>query len=434
MEYKILFIILTVFLFFPLMLLKRKHFGKINELNYFNIWFWVYFLLAFLGAFFTLFGGATESYFISGILYKDTLIGLGSLLVLWSGIGMFYSFLIILIIYDRGGVFSWVNFFRKNTLEKKSEIYVISIFSIFSIFIFIYYQIKIFPSPLVLTLEGDPVAVAIRRIEITKDLGKYANTYLIAFGNIIAQLISIQLVYRGDRSIYERLLKNFMCILAILFLLTTGEKGPIVFFAFALYLAYHLKNRDNVLINFKLLFYTVFLIFMIYYLIVSDNLMEIKNLVFERVFFAQMAIIYYSLDYYNDGNFIGFSSISGFFNKVLDFEIVPPSSETLLKVYFNEMLAAGGWNINGIYISEAWSNYGWFGLLLGPVYIGVVIAVLYIALTRSKDSFGKALLIFYTCCSFSFITSLNIYIYNTIFILILFIIAFRMILLRIFAK
>ncbi|WP_335968767.1 hypothetical protein [Acinetobacter bereziniae] len=434
MEYRILFVILTFIMFFPLMILKKKHFGGLKELNYFNVGFLVFTLLGFFGALVALFGGATDSYFISGILYKEDLIGLGSILVLWSGIGMFYTFIIILLIYDKNGIFSWRNFFDKPLVDNKSEIYIISIFSIFSIFSFFYYQVKVFPSPLILAIEGDPVAAAIKRIEVTKDLNKYANTYLIAFGNIVSQVISLQLIFRNNRLLYERILKIFMCVLAILFLLTNGEKAPILFFFFAMYISYLLSNGKVAVINFRLLLYSLCLVMLVYYLVVSDSLVEIKNLVFERVFFAQMAIVYYSLDYYGDENFIGFNSVSGVFNKILDLDVVPPSSEILMKVYFNEMLAAGGWNINGIYISEAWSNYGWFGVILGPIYVGTVVAILYVFLTRTKDSFGKALLIFYTCCSFSFITSLNIYIYNTVFILILFIVFFREFLLRVFKK
>ena len=37
---------------------------------------------------------APLAYFISGILYKENIVQLGSLLVLWSGVGMFYSFII----------------------------------------------------------------------------------------------------------------------------------------------------------------------------------------------------------------------------------------------------------------------------------------------------------------------------------------------------
>lgn len=421
-------------MFFPLMLLKKKHFGSINELNYFNVWFLVFSLLGFFGALVTLLGGAKDSYFISGILYKSDLVGLGSLLVLWSGIGMFYTFTIVLLFYDRFGVSSWDRIFNRPLLDKKVEIYIMSIMSIMSILIFIYYQISIFPSPLILAIEGDPVAAAIKRIDVTKDLNKYANTYAIAFGNIITQIISIQLVFRNNKSFYERFLKFFMCTMAVLFLLTNGEKAPILFFFFSLYMAYSLGNGKKAIINFKLIFYSLSLVFLIYYLVVSDSFTEIKNLIFERVFFAQMAIVYYSLDYYGDGNFIGFGSISGIFNKILDLDLVAPSSETLMKVYFNEMIAAGGWNINGIYISEAWSNYGWFGVILGPIYVGIIIAILYIILSRANDSFFKSLLIFYTCCSFSFLTSLNIYIYNTTFVLIICIIIFRKILIEILRK
>ncbi len=180
--------------------------------------------------------------------------------------------------------------------------------------------------------------------------------------------------------------------------------------------------------------YFAILLFSIYYFFVSNDLVEIKKLIFERIFFAQMAIVYYSVDYYNSSNFIGIGSLGGFFNKLFDISKLPPSSETLMQVYFNEMIQSGGWNMNGIYISEAWSNFGWFGVILGPIYVGIVIGILYIILARTKTSFGKALLVFATCSSFSFLTSFNIYLYNTIFVLLVVIIILRYFMLQVFKK
>ena len=69
--------------------------------------------MGFIGALITTLGGAKESYFISGILYKENIVQLGSLLVLWSGVGMFYSFIIFLLMIDSGGKLKWENFVNK---------------------------------------------------------------------------------------------------------------------------------------------------------------------------------------------------------------------------------------------------------------------------------------------------------------------------------
>lgn len=434
MEYSLLFLILSVFLFFPLLYLKRVHFGGVSELNYFNVWFIVFILLGFIGALITTLGGASNSYFISGILYKENVVEVGSMFILWSGLGMFYSFIFLLLIIDKNRKLKWSNIVKRDDQDANSEYIVIFLFSVLAFFSFIYYQFMVYPSPLLLAMQGDALEAALRRIEITKDLSMYANTYIVAFGNIIAQIFSIQLVIRNRKVNKEKLLKFLMIFLSIFFLLTTSEKAPIIFYLFAIYMAHSFSKKNILKINLKIVLYFLVLLFFIYYIVVSDDISEIKNMIFERVFFAQMAIVYYSYDYYNTSNLIGLDSLGGFFNKLFDLSQSPPSSEILMKVYFNEMLAGGGWNINGIYISEVWSNYGWLGIILGPIYVGVIVAVLYIVLMRTNNSFGKALLVFATCCSFSFATSFNIYIYNTIFILLVFIVILRSFVLKVLGK
>lgn len=434
MEFSFLFLILSFFLVFPLLTLKKVHFGKIRVLNFFNVWFFVFILLGFMGSLITILGGADDSYFIGGMLYKENVIQTGSMFILWSGLGMFYSFLIFLLIIDRDGKLKWTNIVNKDEQDSSGEYLVILLFSILSFFSFVYYQLMVYPSPLLLALQGDALQAAIRRIEITKDLSLYANTYVVAFGNIIAQIFSIQLVIRNRKSNKERLLKICMITLSVLFILTTSEKAPIIFYIFSLFMAYGFSKRKILKLNIRIILYFTGLLFFIYYLVVSSDIYQIKKLIFERIFFAQMAIVYYSYDYYNSSNFIGLNSLSGIFNKIFDLSQEPPSSEILMKVYFNEMLAGGGWNINGIYISEAWSNFGWFGVILAPIYVGFVVCLLYVILARTNSSFGKALLVFYTCCSFSFATSFNIFLYNTIFVLLVFVLLFRFFLLKVLNK
>lgn len=434
MEFTALFIVLSIFLIFPLMHLKKNYFNSILELNYFSISFFVYFLLGYLGALIAIIGGASNSYFISGILYNQNIVNIGSFYILWAGLGMFYSFIIFMLIFDSKHNYKWDNFLKRNSIDDKSEFIIILIFSTISLFSICYYQIKIYPSPLILAIQGDVLGAALRRIEVTKDLNEFANTYIIAFGVIISQLFSIQLVIRNNKKMREKFLKVVMILLSILFLLTTSEKAPIIFYLFSIYMASNVGKGRRVKVNIKFGVYLFFLLLSIYYIFVSSNLLEIKNLIFERVFFAQMAVVYYSLDYYNYSNFIGLSSLGGIFNKIFGLTPVQPYSEVLLKVYFNEMLAGGGWNINGIYIAEAWSNFGKLGVFLSPIYIGVVLAISYILLFKVKGTFGKSLMIFFTASSFSFITSLNLYIYNTNLVLIVIIILFRILILQILRK
>ncbi|MCH7340648.1 O-antigen polymerase [Acinetobacter higginsii] len=416
MEYLIAFLIFSIALFFPLLIFSRKHFGSVLELNYFNIWFGLYFILAWIGALLTLLGFAKDSYFISGILHKVDVVGVGSLAVLWSGIGMFYSFIFTLLLLDRGLKSKWNNVIQRNIFDHKNEKIIIYLFSIFTFLSFVYYQVKIFPSPFIMALQGDPIGAAVKRIDITKDLSKYANTYLIAFGMLLSQLLSIQMIIRGQK---EKFLKYFMLCVAILFLLSSGEKGPAIFFLIGLFVAYGISKKSIKKVNLKFGIITFLSLFLIYYFVVTNDINEIKELIFERLLFAQMSIVYYSFDYYHVGNFIGFESLGGIFNKILNLEVVPPSSEVLMQQYFSEMLLNGGWNINGIYISEAWSNFGVLGVIFAPLYVGLINALLYLFLSNKNSSFYSAILVYYTACSFGFLTSFNLYLYNTITVLVL---------------
>lgn len=173
-------------------------------------------LLGFLGALVTLMGGASDSYFIRGILYKTDVIGVGSIFLLWSGLGMFYSFILWILLLDKEGFYSWKAIFNKKVFDSKKELVVISSFCILSILTFIYYQAKIYPSPLILAIQGDPAGAALKRIEVTRGLSEIANTYIISFGLVISQIFNLQLVYRNRRnSFYEKYLKYLMVLLSI---------------------------------------------------------------------------------------------------------------------------------------------------------------------------------------------------------------------------
>lgn len=416
-------------LLLSLLFFKRHFFGKITDLNFFNIWYLFFILFGFLGAFFIVIGEADNSYFLSNILHKEDVVKEGVLFILWSGIGMFYPFLCILFLAKnifKNRVLTWESIVFKKMIDPRGEIIVITFFGLFALFSAIYYQVKIMPSPLLLSLQGDHLGAALKRIEITRYLSNYANTYIISFGMIISQICSIQLIIRNKSSgRYELFLKYLLIFLSISFLITNSEKATIIFYVLALYISFCITKRKIARLN--LIFSLIFLFFIlsVYYMFVSNDFFQIKDLVFERVFFAQMAMVFYSLDFYSNENFIGFSSLGGIFTKIFDLPLVDPSSVKMMEVYFEEMIANGGWNMNGIYIAEAWSNFGLLGVLIAPLYIGTVCACLYIGLSYFKDSFFRAVLIYYTTSSFFFLTSINMYIYNSVSILIVILIILR---------
>jgi len=101
-----------------------------------------------------------------------------------------------------------------------------------------------------------------------------------------------------------------------------------------------------------------------------------------RICLSQAAGTYLSLDLFPEQlDFIGFSSISNLVSTLLGTPYVERSARLLMETLNPKAVEMGvGGVYNSLFIAEAWANFGWVGLIAAPVYVGMVIEMLYLSI------------------------------------------------------
>jgi hypothetical protein len=82
-------------------------------------------------------------------------------------------------------------------------------------------------------------------------------------------------------------------------------------------------------------------------------------------------------------DFIGFSSLSNFLSNTLNYDYVDRAARIAM-YHFNPRGVESGIAgvMNSIYIAEAWANFGLFGVLISPLWVGFLLQSLYIFFLR----------------------------------------------------
>lgn len=398
-------------------LLIYVHSGNNLSINFTSFWFLNFILFCFIGCIWITSGLADDSYFVLPIASNSSVKIWGGYLSLWGGVAPFYIFFIFLNLFFNAKKIA-IN--RRSTiLMNKSDLFAINTLMVISIILFIYYVYSTYPSPLFLALSaGDAVAIASRRIQVTKDLSQIANTYLIYTGMLLVALVSYAYVAICSVNNKYCLVKWISIFIACLYLLLNGEKAPLVYYMIGLFVASHFARGSEKKISLIFVLLSVFLVFLIYYILVSQDVNKIVMLILDRVFIAQLISVYLSLEHYSSIGDIGFSSLSNILTKILSMDTAEPASAVLMSVYYPEMLDLGGWNVNGVYIHEAWANFGLFGVILAPFIVGIQNGLFYgFVLSLKKRPFVVAIYSYATVKCTYYLTSFNAYFYHSDWIL-----------------
>lgn len=408
----------TIFLVisFAMLILIYRAIIKISgflSLDFLSFWFYVYIIFAFLGACVIILGLGDEGYFVIPIAAKENVIIVGSYFVLYGGIATFLSFIALIKVLNTKN--RYIKMLTTTCDPKHKEQNTLLVLLVLFLLIFIYYQVSIFPSPLIMAFTNNGAEqIALRRIEVTKDLGLISNTYIISIGSLLAYILPYSYLAFSSikRKYYFHTFISFF--IAIIFILSTGEKGPFLFFILGALVTYSYSRGYVNKISLRLMLVSILLLFSIYYLFVSNDIELVLSLIFDRIFIAQVISVYLSYDYYSCLGDIGYSSFANIITKIFDIKTVAPASEQLMANYFPEMIALGGWNVNGLFISEAWANYGIIGVILSPFLVGLENAVLISVLARfNKSPIQCAFYAFFTIKCAYFLTSFNAYLYHS---------------------
>ncbi|MEM8423093.1 O-antigen polymerase [Morganella morganii] len=393
-------------------------------LNYYTILFWLPILFCLIGAFIIRSGVIDNSFFIYPI--KDNLEEKKLALLLTS-----LSF--CLMIYSAW----WTEVLYSFCLKKKSTLRVNWILYInnsiygskkftticlwtLTLSAVIYYIYSITPSPLYLAFVGSSATeIALRRIEITRDYGG------IGYIKTLALTLPFILTYYSICEFADKKNKNrfiFVCLAMLISVITivlNGEKAPLVFYLLGIIITVSLIKPISAKTLLSLLIIVLSVIILLYFVFFDfTQISYLFYIMVERIFIAQEAAMFYATVYFSSHDYIGISSISNIFTKLLSIEATPRASEIFMKEYLPSMLDNGGWNVNGYYAHEAYSNFGIIGVILGSIYAGIINALICIFFRGgNRNSLTVAFFIFFTISITTVLTSFNYMLFNTQLIL-----------------
>ena len=212
----------------------------------------------------------------------------------------------------------------------------------------------------------------------------------------------------------------FITFISILALTINGEKAPLVFYFLGLLVSYSSVRK----ISKKVYVFSALLIFslmLVMYIILFqfDNPNYLIYILVERLFIAQEAAVFYAADYFSSHSTLGFSSMDTIFNKILNITPAARASEIFMNQYLPSMVVNGGWNVNGFFAHETFSNFGYVGIVLGSVYGGVVNSLLCIYFrSREKSLLTMSFFSFYIVSVTTTLSSFNSMLFNTQLILV----------------
>lgn len=400
---------LIIFLYLIMIIFFIKYNGV--RFDYINTCFWLYVVCCcFLGGVSIASGFFDETYFIANSIFSEEKRILGCYILLYSSL----LFLFVFFLFSGANKKSWNFYINKNFEINRVDIFFWVLLFLFTNFVSFVYFYQTYPSASLLILNGaSGLEIAMRRLELSVNYSEVGSTYIKTSSILFSQLLFISgfLIYLKSR-------KNFLIyaiypfFLCFFVLTNTGEKYPLLNLMASIFFV---LSYCNFTFNKKYLYlflFIFFLLFISYYMVSMDlDFSELLGKLFERVFIAQVIILFNVLEIYpNLMPFIGFDSLD-----ILGLKISTRESAAIevIKIVYYEMTKWGAWNVNGVYIHEAWANFGWLGVMLAPLYVGFVNGILVkIIFSIKKNVISVSVFVFFSVNCLYLITGLNGYIFN----------------------
>jgi len=210
--------------------------------------------------------------------------------------------------------------------------------------------------------------------------------------------------------------------------LFSGAKSPIiVLFINLLILRYYLVGKLSSKKILKFILVILILILTIIILASGDsNLTLALEYLFNRVFIDEVSGTFLMFDIYPfTYDHIYFQSLSEFLSNLFGVEKIDNAQRTSMLYAFGDRAKSGLFNqLSTYFLGEAWANFGFYGLIIGPIYVGFVLGFFINFIIRLKKSFLSVSILTYFSFSSSISSQFNNFIYNSNIIIISFIILF----------
>lgn len=256
--------------------------------------------------------------------------------------------------------------------------------------LYVFFEIGYFP--VLKSLISSSSELQMLRINVSRDFS--GNEYV---KNILALLFTPLLsyvwffYYKKNRSLRIGLLFSICFLFSASVLYYDFSKGPLLMY-FLSFIFADFYSRGN--INKLLIFFLVVLVVLLISFFYLKSGLELTDMLgynkgpIGRIILSQAAGFYLVFDTFpSDFSFIGLSSLSGLLNELWGFEYVDRSARLVMEKYNQEGVDAGvAGVINSIFLAEAYANFGWFGIIFSPFWVGFCIQSLYLFFLKSNKN------------------------------------------------
>ncbi|GAA5645583.1 hypothetical protein Vpro01_01326 [Vibrio proteolyticus] len=258
------------------------------------------------------------------------------------------------------------------------------------------------------------------KIRIMADDTYHGNIYVknILFKTLIPIFAIFSfVVYLNNRKHITLLLCLVYMLMAIYSLTYSLAKSPLAFFLISLFFSYFYSRGSmeiRKLFYFSLLVITVILLS--YYFFMGGELLSnsYNKGPIGRVILSQQAGIYLSIDMFpNHIDFIGFESFSKNVSSFFGIAHIDRSAEYLMQFFNKNAVDKGTAGVlNSLFIAESWANWGIYGAVIFPIWVGFItnILILFI-ISTPKSAFLVSILSYYSFGG-AVIGGANDYLYN----------------------
>ncbi|MDY6878144.1 MAG: hypothetical protein SWK90_18330 [Chloroflexota bacterium] len=244
--------------------------------------------------------------------------------------------------------------------------------------LYVYYQVKTPPFVIFFTYGTTPEEFA--RLRIAAKRGFTGNRYVLnLFSLLLAPFVSY--VAYGYHRLYRestlhRLWFYFTVIVSVLAVTYDGEKAPVIYYAITLFFIKSFINGGIKKGQLLTILLATFVLIVTTYVITSGTVnFAINSGPGGRILMTQVGGLPLHFEVFpNRVPFLKGASFPAWMsNSVFGVEHAR-SARVLVEVYNPRGIQAGTAGvINTLFMGEAWANFGWFGFLLAPIVVGVVV-------------------------------------------------------------
>jgi len=265
------------------------------------------------------------------------------------------------------------------------------------------------------------------RNSINRDFGGIYYIKSIVFEQLTPLLSLVAYSYYSvTKSKLDRLWFYFMLLLSLNALTFSLAKSPL--FAYAItFVILRIYLYGGIPVKRLAVLFLILSagLFFVFYFVMQNDLSNAVFYLISRIFVDQISGMFLMFEIFPDNyDFIGIGSLSKPLSSVVLGEYSPSARRIAMLYAFAERAESGEMNLlSTLFIGEAWANFGWIGFILSPLYMGFILGVFYYMVIKTrKNPITCGFLAYYTF-SVGLSSQFNVYIYNPVFMAVLFVFA-----------